>query len=69
VSDPGYTIDIDEVVVEQGPADVDDLTREVEVELGRLLAAPVETTPAPSETNALRIARMIRARLQHERPR
>jgi len=69
VSDPGYTIDIDEVVVEQGPGNVDDLTREVEVELGRLLAAPLETTPAPSETNAQRIARMIRAKLQDGRPR
>jgi hypothetical protein len=69
VSDSGYSIEIDELVVEHGPANVDDLTREVEVELGRLLAAPAETTAPPSQTNAQRIARMLHTTLQERHPR
>jgi hypothetical protein len=69
VTDPGYSIDIDELVVEREPTSVDDLTREVEVELRRLLAAPAQATPAASETSAQRIARMVHAQLRDGRPR
>jgi hypothetical protein len=64
VSDPGYSIDIGEMVVEHGPTNVDDFTRQVEVELRRLLGGAAETTPAPAETNAQRIARMVHAELR-----
>ena len=69
MTEPGYSIHIDELVVEQGPADVRDLTRDVEVELRRLLAEPAERTPARSETNAQRIARAIHAKLRDGGPR
>jgi hypothetical protein len=69
VSDPGYSIDIAELVVEHGPLNVDDLPGEVEVELRRLLAAPPDATRPPFETNAQRIARVIHARLQEGHPR
>jgi hypothetical protein len=69
VSDRGYLIDIDELVVDHGAANVDDLTREVEVELRRLLAAPAAARPTRPETNAQRIARTIHAKLQEGRPR
>jgi hypothetical protein len=69
VSDRAYSIHIDELVVDHGAANVDDLTREVEVELRRLLAGPADARPTRSETNAQRIARTIHAKLQDGRPR
>jgi hypothetical protein len=69
VSDPGYSIHIDELVVEYGASNAHDLTREVEVELRRLLATPVRGAAAPAKTNAQRIARMVHAKLQDGQPR
>jgi hypothetical protein len=67
VSEPGYSIDIGELVVEEGPASVEGLTREVEAELRRLLAAPADAARTPKETSAQRIARAVHARLQEGR--